>query len=355
MHSKSSPLDFIIVGQGIAGTVMSQILLEQEKKIVLIDDWNYSASSKVSAGLYNPIVFKRLTKSWRVDELLPFAEIFYKRLEQQLNERFFFRKEIIKLFSEENEKIFWLKKAKEEGLKEYLAEAIEEVFFPESLNSPLGAGNVRKAGYVDVKKMLSIYREFLRKQNILVEEKFNYSDLLIQPDQIEYKGIRAKKIIFCEGFRATENPWFQWLPFKLSKGEILTIKVEGPCPDQVINKGVFLLPLGNNLYKVGSTYHWEDLNEQPTEKGKIELCEKLERILKIPYQIIAHEAGIRPTVSDRRPLIGIHPQHPAITVFNGMGTKGAMLAPYFAAHFSLVLEGKETLNKEVTILRFWNG
>jgi glycine oxidase len=349
----SSPYDYLIVGQGIAGTVLTHTLIKQGKKVLVIDEWDHSASSKVAAGLYNPIVFKRLTKSWMIDELLPAAENFYIELEQVLGEQFFYKKKIVKLFAEKNEKDFWLKKAKEAGLKMYLSETAEENFYPDAINSTNGAAIVKQAGNVDVKKMLILFRTHLKKQNALLEEKFSYNDIILNADGIEYKDRHAKKIIFCEGFRATENPYFNWLPFKLTKGEIITIKLPVPLDEECcINKGVFILPLGANLYKVGATYNWDELNETPTERGKNELVEKLNRVLKTPYTIIKHEAGIRPTVQDRRPLIGLHPQYHTIGIFNGLGTKGVLIAPYFATHFTKVLEGLELLMSDVDIVRF---
>lgn len=190
---------------------------------------------------------------------------------------------------------------------------------------------------------------------MLLEEKFDFSQLSVSENNISYKDLKVKKIIFCEGFKAIENPYFPKLPFKLTKGEILTIKLLGDKiipTEKVVNKGVFILPLGNNTYKVGATYEWAELNEEATEKGKSELIEKLQKVIKTPFEIIDHQAGIRPTVNDRRPLLGFHSQHPQLAIFNGMGTKAVMLAPYFAKHFAEVLEGETSLDKEVDIARF---
>ena len=140
----------------------------------------------------------------------------------------------------------------------------------------------------------------------------------------------------------------------LTKGEILLVRIKDFDSQKVINKGVFILPIGNNLYKVGATYEWKDLSETPTEKGKLELLEKLKLVLKVPFELIEHRSGIRPTVKDRRPLIGIHPEHPQLGIFNGMGTKAVLLAPYFAQEFAGFLDGKNALNKEVSIHRFYS-
>jgi glycine oxidase len=346
--------NYIIVGQGIAGTVLAHSLINRGRSVVIIDDPSLSKASKVAAGLYNPVVFKRLVKSWMADELIPFMDKFYTEAEQLLDSKFYYKKKIVKLFAEPGEKEFWLKKINEDVGK-YLSKEIDHNFLNSILNNPMGSSEVIEAGNLDTNAFLDSSREYFRSGGFLLEEVLDQDSVKISEDHVNYKDYRAKKIIFCEGFRSTVNPWFDWLPFKLTKGEIITIKLNdgNVIPDEkVINKGVFILPLGKGLYKVGSTYEWNELNEETTEKGKSELVDKLRKVLKVNFEIIKHEAGVRPTVSDRRPILGLHPNHPALVVFNGMGTKGVMLAPYFAEQLIDFLELGKELNKEVSIDRF---
>jgi glycine/D-amino acid oxidase-like deaminating enzyme len=346
--------DYIIVGQGLAGTILAQTLIKKGRSVIVIDDMELSKASKVAAGLYNPVVFKRLVKSWMADDLIPFMEEFYLSCEKEQKVKFYHAKQIVKLFTDENEKDFWLKKSNEEVGK-YLSKTIQGHFLTDVVFSPMGAAEVIHAGNLDTIKFLNSFREYFKTNEMLLEEKFEYNQLKISEDSVSYMDLMAKKIIFCEGYKALENPFFNWLPFKLTKGEVLTIRLEpgkGIPIDKVINKGVFILPLGENLYKVGATYEWSDLTEIPTEKGRSELIEKLKKVLKVPFDIVDHQAGIRPTVNDRRPMLGLHPEHPALAVFNGMGTKGVMLAPFFADHFVKFLEENVPLNGEVSIERF---
>lgn len=345
---------YIIIGQGLAGTILAQTFLKQGKSVMLIDEPSLSKASKIAAGLYNPVVFKRLVKSWMADELIPCMDDFYSDSEKLLKANFYFKKQIVRLFAEEQEKILWLKKT-EEPVGKYLSKILEEDFLMDVIHNPLGSSEVLDAGNLDTRLFLDAFRNYFIENKMLLEEKFDYDLLRISKNFVTYKNITADKIIFCEGFKTTKNPYFSWLPFKLTKGEIITIKLLKDTRfgfDKVINKAVFILPIGNNTYKVGATYEWNDLNETPTEKGKSDLVEKLQKVLKLPFEIIDHQAGIRPTVNDRRPLIGLHPQHPALGVFNGMGTKGVMLAPYFAKHFFDFLETNIPLEKEVNIGRF---
>ncbi len=346
--------NYIIVGQGLAGTMLAQTFIKQGKTVLVIDEPGLSKASKIAAGLYNPVVFKRLVKSWMADELIAFMDDFYFGSEKLLGTNFYFKKQIVRLFAEEQEKTLWLKKTNEDVGK-YLSKTIEDDFLSDLIYNPLGSAEVIDAGNLDTRLFLDAFRNYFREQNNLLEEKFDYDQLIISKNSVTYKNYTADKIIFCEGYKTTENPYFSWLPFKLTKGEIITIKLLGDTEvgfDKVINKGVFILPVGDNTYKVGATYEWTNLTDLPTEKGKTELIDKLQKVLKVPFKIIDHQAGIRPTVIDRRPIIGLHPKHSAMAVFNGMGTKGVMLAPYFAKHFFDFLEKNIPLDKEVNIVRF---
>ncbi|MFI5148467.1 MAG: NAD(P)/FAD-dependent oxidoreductase [Bacteroidia bacterium] len=352
MNSKDSlPLDYLIVGQGLAGSVLAHHLIQKRKTFRIIDKPSLSISSRVAGGLFNPVVFKRLVKSWMADEQLEAAEKFYTNLETLFGTRFFHKKELLKIFAEPPEKILWEKKRLEE-VGRYLSPIIEGPP-DESIQAPQGYARVSGAGYVDVSLFLDLSSTLFKKQDLLVEEAFNHPDLKLEASTVVYKNMRASRIIFCEGHLASQNPWFSWMPFNLAKGEVLTVKIPGYSRTDVVNKGVFILPIGNDLFRVGSTFAWDKLDEVPTEAAKEDLILRLQKVLKLPFEIVDHKAGIRPTVINRRPLIGVHPDHPALCMFNGMGSKGVMIAPYFADHFIAHLEDHSPLSHEVDIRRFW--
>lgn len=349
--------NYIIVGQGIAGTVLAQTLLKEGKSVLIIDGGLEHAASSIAAGLYNPVVFKRLVKSWMADELVPFMDSFYSDAEQLLNEQFYHKKQIVKLFADHAEKDFWTKKSLDE-VGTYLGQPVDPDYLKKGVENHFGAAEVKAAGNLDMAVFLKSFRAYFLKNECLLQQKFKYGDLSISEQRVSYQNVDAEKIIFCEGHQTTNNPYFNWLPFKLTKGELITIQLKDGYSiplDKVINKGVFILPVGSNTYKVGATYEWIDLTIHPTEKGKAELIDKLKKVIQIPFDIIDHQAGIRPTVLDRRPLIGLHPKYPALGVFNGMGTKGVMLAPYFAKQFGAFLAGRGNLPDEVNCLRFIKG
>jgi len=173
--------------------------------------------------------------------------------------------------------------------------------------------------------------------------------LVLNETGVTYKDFSASKIIFCDGVEAQNNPYWETLPFLPSKGEILTIKADMNL-SHILNRKIFILPVGENLFKVGSTYSWKFENASPTEAAKAELITQLKSIIKIPFEVIDHTAAIRPTVKDRRPMIGLHKHYAQVGIFNGLGTKGCLLAPFFADHFAGYLSGKNELMEEVDVM-----
>ena len=169
---------------------------------------------------------------------------------------------------------------------------------------------------------------------------------------VKYNDIKAKKIVFCEGFGLKQNPYFKYLPMQEAKGELLTIYAPKLNIDFLIKAAVFVLPLGNDHYKVGATFNWKDKTLKPTQEGRSELVNKLNTFLTTPYTIIDQTAGIRPTVKDRRPLVGVHPKYKQLAILNGLGTRGVMLAPILAKQLFGFLEKGLSLDLSTSISRF---
>jgi glycine/D-amino acid oxidase-like deaminating enzyme len=344
-------LDYIIVGQGLAGSVLAFQLMEAGKKIVVIDENYPQTSSKVAAGLCNPVVFKRLTKSWLVESVLPIAVNFYRNQEQLLSNHFYQEMPIYKLFVDEKESSFWKQKSNEPELFDWISDKNEKPFDENFIAMPFGASKVLQSGFLRTKKWLQAFQEYLIKNNAFVESTFDYADLKMEASAVCWKNFKAKGIIFCEGYKNSFNPYFKHLPFKLTKGEVLSVDFENLTLEAAINKGVFVLPY-DGFYKLGATYDWDNIDENITEKAKHELLSKAQKFIKDTVVVKTHEAGVRPTVSDRRPLLGGHPQHKNLFIFNGLGTKGVMLAPWLAQKFVRYLLHHEPLPEEVNINRF---
>ena len=342
-------VDYIIVGQGIAGSMVAHFLLEKNKKVFVIDQSCPNSASNIASGVVNPITGRRIVKTWMIDDILPFVKVIYRQIENKLNASFFFEQEIYKLFTSKDDVSIWCKKKNDRDYSEYLGDIID--LNEKKILTPFGAGIIRKGCWMDVPGFIKTYRNYLFKNNYLLEEKFEIHNLLIS-DTISYKNIIADKIIFCEGYKAHLNPFFSFIPFSFAKGEYISIHSKDLQSSKILNKNIYIIPKGNDIYNVGSTFSWDDLEETITETGKAEICQKLEKIISCPYTIIEEKAGIRPTIIDRRPVIGVHPNHPNLYIFNGLGTKGVSLAPYFANHFVSHLINNEMILDEISVSRF---
>jgi glycine/D-amino acid oxidase-like deaminating enzyme len=350
----NSITNFIIVGQGIAGSVISLSLIKAGYSVCVINQPHLSSSSKVAGGIWNPIVFKRLTKSWMADELIPELISFYEYWEKEFDTSLIHKRQIIKPFTEEQEKKLWLKKSNDhESQNIFLDKRTYENYQLDESYTIKSYSKVLEAGNLDVAKFLEYSKNYLQNHQKYTEEEFDYNQLDVTSSAIHYKNTSASNIIFCEGYLISNNPYFNWIPMKPAKGETLTIKSKHiQLEVDIFNKGFFIMPLGNDLFKVGATYEWNDLNDLPTEKAKQELIAKINAVISSPFEIISHEAGVRPSVIDRRPVIGPHPVYKHIYVFNGLGTKAVMIAPFFAKHFVDYLQNKAIIDAEVNSNRF---
>jgi hypothetical protein len=260
-------------------------------------------------------------------------------------------REIVKLFSEQQEVELWKKKSVGE-----LAGYLDKTIYHDELKgikiSEFGYSKVLRSGNLDVRSFLELTRQFIIGKESLLEEKFDFKELNIS-ETISYKNFAAQNIVFAEGYLIKNNPYFSYLPFKPAKGEVLTIGSKNlNIGNSIINKNAFLMQSKNDSYKLGATYDWENLNETLSESAKDELKGRFKKMADADFTIVDHKAGVRPSVIDRRPVIGHHPKYKNLYIFNGLGTKGVMLAPYFAQklinHFRL----NEPLPAEVNVARF---
>lgn len=342
-------IDYLIVGQGLAGTLLAHELMKRNKSFLIIDAFNENTATKVAAGMYNPISGKRMVKSWNADALLINAMEAYSELENLLNCKLLFKQNIYQLFGS-------VKEQNDLSSRMDNADFAQHVnLFPtneNNLKSTFGAFEIKETGWVYTRLLIEKMNSYLTTNGKLRNEEFDYKYLTFLNQKWYYKDIVASQIVFCEGYKNIHNPYFGYLPFVLCKGEVLTIKCEGISDQKIIKKGIYMVSLGNNIYKVGATYEWDDLTENATEKGRSFLVEKLNDLLQVPYQIISHEANIRPTTKDRKAIVGAHPIYINMFIINGLGTKGVMHAPYLTKQLLNFIETNAVIDKEIQIERF---
>ena len=346
--------EILIIGQGLAGSCLALQLEMKGVNFHVLDRGTECSSSVVAPGIVNPIVFKRLTKSWMVDTLLDKLAVFYEEAGKLLNESkpFYEKQPILKLFSSQKEQNDWEIKSEDRLFRQHLGKVVLPKELPSYINTSFGGGVVVSSGRLDVPRFLLSVRNYLEKVRKLTNTLVDPFYIRPKETSVEYLGKEYDYVVFCEGAAVKDNPYFQWLPFKPAKGEIMKIRCEQVDVPYILNKNGFVLPLGEGCFKVGATYEWEDLSHKTTEKGKGELQKKLETMLSVEYEVMGYDTGIRPAVKDRRPVLGKHPVHEKIAIFNGMGTKGVMLAPYFSNIMAGYLIGGNPLPKEVDVKRF---
>jgi glycine oxidase len=343
--------NFIIIGQGLAGTVLTFFLEMAGKSVLVIDHSDPSSSSHIAAGIIHPITGRRIVKSWRVDEMLPFAENTYRLMSEKFQRNFYHQKNIVEIYTSVKHRNDWLARSSEDQMKLYSGNEMNPGEIT-GVRMPLGGMLIRQSGFLLIHDLVSCYEGYLKNKNQLLHENFNYEDLGFTDEIISWKNITADEIIFCEGAVGRLNPFFKWLPFIPSKGEILTISAPLLEEKFILNKGLYILPLGNHIFKAGATNEWNELNNIPTIEALNKMKRILSEIIQSPFEIIKHEAAVRPTVKDRRPFCGKHPLYKRINIFNGLGTKGVLLAPYCAQQLTGLLANKKSPDPEIDISRF---
>ena len=314
---------YSIVGQGLAGTILAHHFLEAGISFEIWDSpETHFNSSQAAGGIFNPVTGRKLEQTWLADELFPYLFDFYPRLEATLGERFFYPMPLFRPFANEEMKS-WLLERKDQIHHDYLRWESEGVW-------------VEKAGWVDVTALLRASRDYFVSTGLLVES--------------EFKGNQA---IFCEGFHGQKNPLWASLPFLPAKGELMEIRSNEPSESYILNKNGFILPLGDKQFKVGATYGWKEFTNETTPEALEELTKKLALMGVEEFELVQQKTGIRPATQDRRPFVGFRPEGNA-GIFNGFGSKGVSLSPYFAKQWTDEILGKSIVNAEASIRRFYH-
>ena len=344
-------VDYLIIGSGLSGIAFAETCLQNHNTMMVINN-NSQNSTTIAGGLYNPVVLKRFTKIWEAEAQITLSIPFYKKLEQKLNEKFLFEIPLLRKLNSIEEQNNWFSASDKPTLSNYLNTKLETLQ-NEFITQPYKFGKVNHTGFLDTKKLKESFTNYLISENQYLEDTFDYSQITFEVNYIQYKNIKAKQIVFAEGFGLNSNPYFNNLPLDGTKGEILIIKAKNLNLEKIINSSIWILPIGKNLYKVGATYNWEDKTTTKTEAGKNELLSNLKEVISCKFEIIEHLAGIRPTVKDRRPLLGRHHKHKNLYLLNGLGTRGVLFAPYLSDKLYQFIENGIELSNEISINRIY--
>ncbi len=318
---KQQTVNYLIVGQGLAGSLLAWQLLQKGLTVAMVDEGLPNTSSKIAAGMFNPINTKRFTVSPDAENAIKEALHVYESIEKELHIEIIHYQNIYNVFGNNKEVNDYSTKLDHPFFEKHT----NENPIPESnIIQPYGAFEVGLSGWIDMKKMLESIRNLIATKQVLMEEVFDYALLSHTASSWKYKNIEAAHIIFCEGFRGNNNPFFNELNIVPCKGDVLEFEAPLLQPTRVVKKGIYIVPLGEGKFKCGSTYRWENNNDTPLAADKEELIQKIAELIDVPFTVTAHYAAIRPTTKTRETIIAKHPTLPNMYALNGLGTKGVI-------------------------------
>jgi hypothetical protein len=316
--------DVLIVGFGLAGWALTEVLKQQGKSFVVFDSEKKSSSS-VATGIYNPVVLKRFTPVSHAQELMNFSIPFYANV---ANGIFQHPMSIYRVFAKAAEQNNWMEALDKPVLSPYMSNKIHNHIH--NIVAPHGFGEVLHTGRIDINGLLRYASRKLAIISSFYQEKFDYDILKISNDGVAYKQWTAKHIVFAEGVGVKHNPWFATLPIVSNKGEWLEISCQGLQLSHMIKGSIFIVPLGNDRYRVGATYARAFESSTPTAANRTWLIDQFQKYTKLPFEVLFHGSGLRPTVPDRYPIVGIHPNYRSLSYINGLGSRGVLWAPFLA-------------------------
>lgn len=340
-------VDYIIVGDGYAGLFFAHQLIKNNKSFVVFSEGRKSAS-QVSAGIINPVVLKKFTTFWKAQEQIDFLKDSLKEIEKYTGQNYLIEAPIHRIFHDENEQKLWLKKSENDELIKFLDKNFDHL---EVVKNDFKTGKVNQSARLDVNGFFTGLFDFLENKGHLSKEKFICHEL--NTENSTYKDLLFKNILFCEGMAVKENPFFSDIPVIPNKGHHIKVKLSKQISSNItIKKKHFLFPVNEELYFYGGTYDREQLHHNIDDSAVEQLKNSLSEFYPYDFEIDHVNFGFRPTVKDRRPIIGRHPEHLNLYVFNGLGARGILNGCYFSKSLYDFIEENISLPEEVSLERF---
>jgi glycine oxidase len=344
--------EYLIVGGGLAGLFFAHELELAGKSFMVLDASNKNSASKVAAGMFGPLGGQLNKLAWKAPEMLNTLEIKATELEHKLGIKLIHWIPVQVAFGSIKDANDYELRERTPILNEHLSNTHEA---DKQIIAPFGCFKMLRSGWFNTSLFLSQYQKQLKEKESYQKHDFKYEELVQTESGWKYEDLTIDKIVFAEGYAAANNPYVKiLLPFKLCKGQVLIIKCRGLSEDKIVKKGIYLIPLGDSVFKAGATYEWEEINEVPTSKGLQLMHEKIQNLITLPYEVIAQEAAIRPTTSDRNPVIGKIPGYATMYILNGLGTKGVVRGPWLANLLFDFIENNVAIPREISVERIKN-
>ena len=345
-------MDAIILGHGLAGATLAWHLRWRGWRVLVVDREEAVTSSKIAAGIVVPISGQRIARSWRVEEFLPVASAFYDRTAGELGTVHYRTVPYVRFLHTEDELRRWRERRSDPGFQRLLTIPQPGPLMDAAQFHAPADGFEMQSAWLDVRAWLQDSKAHLQRAGAWLTADIAPAEVSADDDGVTAAGLRARHLIFCQGHEASANPFFPWLRWKSAKGEILNLHAPALTDHRILNSRGWFLPLGRDgQFRAGSTYEWNDLTTTPTAAARAEIESRLHRLLRVPFTITGHEAAVRPIINESKALIGRHPVHPRLAIFNGLGSKGVLHAPHFAAQLADCLVQGKPVEYEADVCR----
>ncbi len=316
---------------------------------LIVDPNDAQTCSKAAAGLITPVTGRRLTLSWRIEQCLPEAIGLYQELEALLGARFWHPLRHLRLFREPEEVAYWKSRAAQSPWRQdWVEESTQSLQgLSVSLLNDHGGFWLQNAGWLDTTTYLEASRVFFQKSGSWRQGNVAEEEIEVTTDGVSWQGETFDRIVLCRGWQQQGSQYFSWLTFQSARGIMMDLETAGPLPDHAVSKRCWMLPKDDHRFLVGSTYEFDW--ERPMEESLEELHSKLREMFLSDYRVTATRAGIRPIVKRMQLVLGRHPSWDRLAVFNGLGSKGALRAPYFAKMLAEHLLDGKPIDAEVDV------
>ena len=329
--------DHLIIGAGIAGSLLAIQLIRRERSVAVVREPDRPGATRIAAGLMNPITGRRYAPAWQLPRFLPYALQTYTDLQREFNMTFFHDEPILRLFQDDQDRMAWEQRRKEPAVQSFARQIEGSEWNEIPGDATFGGVLFRGGGFLQTGAMLDCLHRAIGNHGVLIEGRFEHDSVrVVEGDDLRLSDLSAS-VTFCEGLGVERNPYFSTLPFEFSQGDILTVRIES-FPDRcLVCRGINLVPAGDATFRAGASYDWSSRDPAPTVRGRRWIETRLRGFLRTPFEVIDHAAGVRVNTRRRHPVAGLHPEHPACTILNRLGSKGVLYAPECARQLANLL------------------
>ena len=325
--------DILIVGQGLAGTMLAWEFERAGIPFAMVDEGHAAAATAAAAGLVNPITGRRLVKSWRFETLAPMPRSTYRYVEEQQGIPLRRDMRLRRVFADDEERRLATDVKRRAALAPFIESADEAGWW------------IRGAAQVDLRALLEYSRRRWRNAGLLREDSVDAAAVAGQ------HGL----VIDCRGRAGARASGFDFVPWEFSQGELLELEIAGLAQDVILNRRFWIVPVGERTALAGAT-HQPGVQEPVRSEDARAAMEKSVREIVAPgvsFRVVGHRAGVRVSVADRRPVVGRHPAAAPLGLVNGLGAKGVLWAPLLARAWAEHLATGRAFDAEIDVTRFW--